>query len=221
MRNIVIACGGTGGHLTPGIALAQNLEERGYPSWLFISQKAVDTRLSRKYPKLSFEAMPGAPLIKSPLGMARFGHGFLFSFLRSYRFYGKIGADAMVGFGGFSSFGPAMAARARGIPVFIHEANRAVGKAVRFLAKRSSRLYLPEGMHLEGISPDVIRNVGYPLRKEFRRIPKERARKQLGISLSDRLLVVLGGSQGAAVIKSVGKGSIRTTRCRRNFDLIV
>lgn len=197
MRNIVIACGGTGGHLTPGIALAQNLEERGYPSWLFISQKAVDTRLSRKYPKLSFQAMPGAPLIKSPLGMARFGHGFIFSFLRSYRFYGKMGADAMVGFGGFSSFGPAMAARARGIPVFIHEANRAVGKAVRFLAKRSTRLYLPEGMHLEGISPDVIRNVGYPLRKEFRRIPKERARKQLGISLSDRLLVVLGGSQGA------------------------
>ena len=59
-------------------------------------------------------------------------------------FYKKIGADALVGFGGFSSFGPAMAARMRGMPVFIHEANRAVGKAVRFLAKRSTRVYLPE-----------------------------------------------------------------------------
>ena len=146
MKNIVIACGGTGGHLTPGIALAQRLEERGNPSWLLISQKAVDSRLSRKYPKLSFESMPGAPMIKSPIGLARFGAGFIFSFIRSYRFYGKIGADAMVGFGGFSSFGPAMAAHARGIPVFIHEANRAVGKAVRFLAKRSTRLYLPEGI---------------------------------------------------------------------------
>jgi UDP-N-acetylglucosamine--N-acetylmuramyl-(pentapeptide) pyrophosphoryl-undecaprenol N-acetylglucosamine transferase len=200
MRNVVIACGGTGGHLTPGIALAQNLEEKGYPSWLFISQKAVDSRLSRKYPKLSFEPMPGAPLIKSPLGLARFVYGFIFSFLRSYRFFGRVGADALVGFGGFSSFGPAMAARARGIPVFIHEANRAVGKAVRFLAKRSDRLYLPEGVLLDGISPEVIRNIGYPLRKEFRRIPKERARKQLGISLDDRLLVVLGGSQGAVAL---------------------
>ena len=51
MRNVVIACGGTGGHLTPGIALAQSLEERGYPSWLFISQKQVDARLSQKISK--------------------------------------------------------------------------------------------------------------------------------------------------------------------------
>ena len=105
MKNIVIACGGTGGHLTPGIALAQNLEERGYPSWLFISQKSVDSRLARKYPKLSFAPMPGAPLIKTPIGIIRLVFGFLSSFIQSYRFYRKIGADALVGFGGFSSFG--------------------------------------------------------------------------------------------------------------------
>jgi UDP-N-acetylglucosamine--N-acetylmuramyl-(pentapeptide) pyrophosphoryl-undecaprenol N-acetylglucosamine transferase len=52
-------------------------------------------------------------------------------------------------------------------------------------------------MRLEGISPEVTRNIGYPLRKEFRRIPLERARKHLGISINDRLLVVIGGSQGA------------------------
>jgi UDP-N-acetylglucosamine--N-acetylmuramyl-(pentapeptide) pyrophosphoryl-undecaprenol N-acetylglucosamine transferase len=208
MRNVVIACGGTGGHLTPGIALAQSLEEKGCPSWLFISQKGVDSRLSSKYPDLSFVPLPGAPLIKSPVGLARFCHGFAFSFFRSYRFYKKVGADALVGFGGFSSFGPAMAARARRMPVFIHEANRAVGKAVRFLAKRSTRLYLPEGMQLEGISPEIIRNIGYPLRKEFRRVPRERARKQLGIPLGDRLLVVLGGSQGATSLNRWVKGNI-------------
>jgi UDP-N-acetylglucosamine--N-acetylmuramyl-(pentapeptide) pyrophosphoryl-undecaprenol N-acetylglucosamine transferase len=208
MRNIVIACGGTGGHLTPGIALAQSLEEKGCPCWLFISQKAVDDRLSSKYPKLSFVSMPGAPLIKSPLGLFRFIFGFAFSFWRSYRFYKKIGADALVGFGGFSSFGPAMAARMRDLPVFIHESNRAVGKAVRFLAKRSSRLYLPEGMQLDGISPEIIRNVGYPLRREFRRIPRERARKQLGIAQGARMLVVLGGSQGAASLNRWVKQNI-------------
>jgi UDP-N-acetylglucosamine--N-acetylmuramyl-(pentapeptide) pyrophosphoryl-undecaprenol N-acetylglucosamine transferase len=140
--------------------------------------------------------------------LARFCHGFAFSFLRSHRFYKKVGADALVGFGGFSSLGPAMAARARHMPVFIHEANRAVGKAVRYLAKRSTRLYLPEGMQLEGISPEIIRNVGYPLRQEFRRIPRKRARKQLGIAQGDRLLVVLGGSQGATSLNRWVKGNI-------------
>ena len=208
MRNIVIACGGTGGHLTPGIALAQSLEEKGYPCWLFISQKSVDTRLSSKYPKLSFEPMPGAPLIRTPLGVMKFGKGFLSSFLRSQSFYRKVGADALIGFGGFSTFGPAMAARSKGIPIFIHEANRAVGKAVRFLAKRSTRVYLPEGMRMKGISPEIVRNMGYPLRQEFRRLPRERARKQLGISLRDRLLVVLGGSQGASSLNKWVKGNL-------------
>ncbi len=208
MRNVVIACGGTGGHLTPGIALAQSLEETGCPCWLFISQKAVDGRLASKYPNLSFVPMPGSPLIRTPLGLLRFFYGFARSFWSSYRFYKKIGADALVGFGGFSSFGPAMAARMRSMPVFIHEANRAVGKAVRFLAKRSTRVYLPEGMQLEGISPEIIHNVGYPLRQEFRRIPRERARKQLGVAQGDRLLVVLGGSQGAASLNRWVKQNI-------------
>ena len=72
MKNVIIACGGTGGHLTPGIALAQSLEEKGCNAWLFISRKSVDSRLSSKYPKLNFLAMPGAPLVKSPLGILLF-----------------------------------------------------------------------------------------------------------------------------------------------------
>jgi len=208
MRNIVIACGGTGGHLTPGIALAQSLEEKGYPCWLLISQKSVDTRLSSKYPKLSFEPMPGAPLVKSPLGLFRFCKGFVTSFLRSRAFYRKVGADALVGFGGFSTFGPAMAAHSKGIPVFVHEANRAVGKAVRFLARSSTRVYLPEGIKINGISPEVVRRMGYPLRQEFRRLPRERARKLLGIPLRDRLLVILGGSQGASSLNNWVKANL-------------
>ena len=208
MRNIIITCGGTGGHLTPGIALAQNLEEKGYPSWLFISQKSVDSRLARKYHKLSFKTIPSAPFVKTPIGILRFILGFFISFISSYRFFGKVKADAVVGFGGFTSFGPSMAAKVRGIPIFIHEANRSAGKAVKFLAKRSTRIYLPEGMQLDGISPKVVRNMGYPLRREFRRIPKERARKQLGINLSDRLLVIIGGSQGAVSLNRWVKSNL-------------
>ena len=210
MKNIVIACGGTGGHLTPGIALAQSLEEKGYPTWLFTSQKEVDSRLASKYSKMSFIAMPGSPLIKSTRGILRFGKGFLYSFIRARRFYKKVGADLLVGFGGFSTFGPAVAARSLGIPLFVHEANRSAGRAIRFLAGRADRLYLPEGMRMDGISSDKTINIGYPLRQDFRRIPMERARKILGLSMSEKLLVVLGGSQGASSLNDWVKQNLHS-----------
>jgi UDP-N-acetylglucosamine--N-acetylmuramyl-(pentapeptide) pyrophosphoryl-undecaprenol N-acetylglucosamine transferase len=205
MRNIVIACGGTGGHLTPGIALAQSLEEKGYPCWMFISNKMVDSRLAENYPELSFERVPGAPFLKNPLGLGRFAKGLVSSYFHSLKFYRNIGADALFGFGGFTSVGPALAARSRGIPVFLHEANRAVGRTIRLLRKKANRLYLPEGIRMDGVSSKVVRNLGYPLRREFRRVPRERARRNLGVGSSERLLVVLGGSQGAASLNQWAK----------------
>ena len=92
MRKIVIACGGTG--LTPGIALAQSLDEQGEDSWLFISRKMVDSRLSEKYSTLSFVPMPGATLIRTPLGILRFLREFWSSFIKSLSFFKKKKIDA-------------------------------------------------------------------------------------------------------------------------------
>jgi len=200
MKNFVIACGGTGGHLTPGIGLAQALEEKGCPCWLFISKKQVDSRLSSKYKKMSFEPMPGCPFSSSIWGFAKFCKELVHSFYLSRKFYKKVGADAVVGFGGFSTLGPALAARSVGIPVYLHESNRKVGKAVRFLAKRADRVYLPDGVRIEGVSYEKSFHHGFPLRQDFRRLPMERARRKLGISMADKLLVILGGSQGAAAL---------------------
>ena len=68
MKNFVIACGGTGGHLTPGIGLAQALEEKGCPCWLFISKKQVVTmihginakRASKSFATIAREIQPKA-----------------------------------------------------------------------------------------------------------------------------------------------------------------
>jgi len=202
MKNIIIACGGTGGHLTPGISLAQSLEQMGSACWLFISQKNVDSRLSSKYPELSFVDMPGAPFLKTPLGLFRFAKQLCLSFFRSRKFIRKVGADAVVGFGGFSTLGPALAAMSCGIPFHLHEANRVAGKAVSFLAQRAKQVYLPEGVGLKGVNPEKLVHLGYPLRADFRKIPMERARQRLGIPMQDRLLVVLGGSQGATALNT-------------------
>lgn len=200
MKNIVIGCGGTGGHLTPGIALAQALEQKGCASWLLISRKQVDSRLSSKYSKLNFEPIPGAPFSMSFWGLIKFLKELCLSFLKARKIYQNVSADLFLGFGGFSTLGPALAARTMGIPVYLHESNRKVGKAVKFLARRADRVYLPEGVHVHGVSYEKTFHLGFPLRQDFKRMPMERARRRLGIPMGDKLLVVLGGSQGAIAL---------------------
>ena len=190
--------------MTPGIALAQSLEVLGCPTWLFISQKQVDST-GIKISELTFVAMPGVPLIKTPWGLLKFFKAFILSFVRSRIFFRKIDADVLVGFGGFSTAGPALAARTIGIPFHVHEANRVIGKAVRFLAKSCQSSLSSRGVTLPSISAEKISHIGYPLRSDFRRIPMERARKCMGVSMTDKLLLVLGWKSGGFLPEQVGE----------------
>ncbi|MBO94461.1 MAG: UDP-N-acetylglucosamine--N-acetylmuramyl-(pentapeptide) pyrophosphoryl-undecaprenol N-acetylglucosamine transferase [Opitutales bacterium] len=198
MSNILIACGGTGGHLAPGISLAQAMEERDNPCWLFISHKQVDSRLAEKYGDLSFVRVAGTPFSRNPLKFALFAKELTQGVLFSLRFFRKAGIDCVFGFGGYSSVAPVLAAKIRGIPYFLHEANRAVGKTTKTMASGSARTYLPEGVRIDGLSPGRSRHCGYPVRREIRRMARGQARRKLGIRSDERLLVVIGGSQGAA-----------------------
>ena len=112
--------------------------------------------------------MPGAALIRSPLGIVRFLQEFWFSSLNPSLFVKRMrlnNCGLRWVYLAWSGYG----LRWLGIPVFTHEANRAVGKAVRLIARYSKRLYLPDGIRVDGISSEVTRNVGYPLRHDFRR----------------------------------------------------
>ena len=70
MSRFLISCGGTGGHLSPGISLAQGLAARGHKASLLVSLKKVDSRLLEKYPDLDFQRMPGSGFSWHPARMA-------------------------------------------------------------------------------------------------------------------------------------------------------
>lgn len=198
MSSFVIACGGTGGHLSPGIALAEELIARGHTVTLFISQKKVDTRLVEKYPHLATRRVPGIGFSWRPDKLVMFqlrqAQGVLFS----YRFLRQHRPDAIIGFGGFTNAGVVVAGRLLGIPVALHEANRVPGRAVRLLSRLAQRLYLPPGVRLPGVRGVLVRHTGLPVRREIARLARDEARAQLGFSPAQRLLVVLGGSQGSS-----------------------
>ena len=153
--------------------------------------------------------MPGAALIRTPWGIVRFLQEFWLSFIKSISFCKKNEIEAIVVFGGFTSLGPAMAARWLGIPVFYSRGQSGGGKGGAFYCKVFKRDFTCRTeCELTVYLPRLCANVGYPLRHDFRRVPRERARKRLGFSNSERLLVVLGGSQGASSLNQWLKNNL-------------
>ena len=105
--------------------------------------------------------------------------------------------DAIVGFGGFTNAGVVLAGRIRRVPVALHEANRIPGRAIRVLSRFAKRLYLPPGVRLPGRLGLMVRHTGLPVRTEIVRLSRDEARARLGVDQAQKLLVVLGGSQGS------------------------
>jgi UDP-N-acetylglucosamine--N-acetylmuramyl-(pentapeptide) pyrophosphoryl-undecaprenol N-acetylglucosamine transferase len=119
---------------------------------------------------------------------------FCFRLLRRYRPHG------VVGFGGFTSAPLVLAAWLRGVPAALHESNRVPGLAIRTCGRLARRVYLPPGIRLPGIRARATRHVGAPVRREIRRQSAAAARAALGLDPHQRVLVVLGGSQGAGAL---------------------
>jgi len=205
MKSVVISCGGTGGHLAPGIALAEGLIARGIEGTdcaaprvtLLISQKKIDARLSETYPQLRFVAVPGAGFSWAPLRLLR----CIVSQFQGLFFCLKLLAEekpgVVLGMGGFTSTGVALAARLLGIPLALHESNRVPGLATRTLGRLAARVYLPEGVRLPAVRPTRIRHVGLPVRREISLKPRSVACERLGLDPKRPVLAIFGGSQGA------------------------
>jgi UDP-N-acetylglucosamine--N-acetylmuramyl-(pentapeptide) pyrophosphoryl-undecaprenol N-acetylglucosamine transferase len=195
----VIACGGTGGHLSPGIALAQKLTGSGHDCQLFISQKQVDARLIKKYEDLKYVPVPGVGFSLHPVRLSVFVFSLARSIFFAFNWLRKWRPDVVVAFGGYISVGVVLSAYLLHIPIVLHEANRKPGRSVRLMRKLATRIYLPDGIRLRGINPSRIRYYGYPVRQEIFRGEIEKSRQALGFNITGKLLVIIGGSQGASI----------------------
>src|SRR6478609_4095433 len=112
VQRLVIACGGTGGHLFPGIAVAQEAQRRGWETLLLISEKQIDALAVQGHGDLRFEKVP-AIAMPSPLSlkMARFVWKFFQTRRHCRKLLESFEADAVLGMGGFTSLPPVQAGR--------------------------------------------------------------------------------------------------------------
>lgn len=209
MKRYLIACGGTGGHLAPGVALAEGLAARGHGVHLLVSRKTIDSKFLEKYPGLDAIATPGAPFTLAPAGLLRFvwqqtaGLWFCIGVIRRVR------PAAIIGFGGFTTMGIMLAGILLRVPLVLHEANRVPGRATRTFGAFARWVWVPPGVQLPSVRPSRVRDCGLPVRSEFRRKAKADAMAELGFVPAARTLVVLGGSQGASALNEWAAGAVK------------
>jgi len=134
--NINIACGGTGGHIFPGMAVGRVLQKRGHEVILWLSSRAVES--------VSVQGWDG-PVIS--LDVEGFPSGILFlkalrpvlkafsASARCKKIMSKQKPDVLLAMGSYASVGPVMAARSLRVPVVLHESNSVPGRAVSFLSR--------------------------------------------------------------------------------------
>jgi UDP-N-acetylglucosamine--N-acetylmuramyl-(pentapeptide) pyrophosphoryl-undecaprenol N-acetylglucosamine transferase len=197
MSRFVLMAGGTGGHLFPAMALAQELGRRGHAIHLMTDHRA--TSYGGDFPAEAIHIVPSAtPSVRNPLKFAAASFTIARGILVARGMLGRIAPDAVVGFGGYPVFPPFLAARSRGIPGILHEQNAVMGRANRALGRHASRIALSFARTRKAEAfADKSTVTGNPIRDNARAVagaayPALPAEGPIE-------LVVFGGSQGARI----------------------
>jgi UDP-N-acetylglucosamine--N-acetylmuramyl-(pentapeptide) pyrophosphoryl-undecaprenol N-acetylglucosamine transferase len=194
VRPVVLATGGTGGHVFPAEALAGELEVRGVPFTLVTDSRGRQWQgaLSRRPIHYIRSASPTG----SPARKAKALLSLALGLFDAWRALGRIGPSAVVGFGGYASVPTMLAARLRGLPAMLHEQNAVLGRANRLVLGGAGRVAtsFAETRYLDGDARAQL--VGNPVREAVRELRDLPYRAPAEGRVID--LLVFGGSQGAA-----------------------
>jgi UDP-N-acetylglucosamine--N-acetylmuramyl-(pentapeptide) pyrophosphoryl-undecaprenol N-acetylglucosamine transferase len=203
---IIIAGGGTGGHIFPAIAIANALKlQQPNVEILFIGAKG----------KMEMEKVPQAGYAIEGLDIAGFNRSSLLknitlpfklikSILRVRSIFKRFRPNAVVGVGGYSTYPVLRYAQGRGIPTFIHESNSFAGKANMMLGRKATKVFTATDGMEQFFKAGNIMVTGNPVRKAIvtSRISKEEAIAFFGLDKNKQTVLAVGGSLGAKSINN-------------------
>lgn len=193
--NIAVACGGTGGHLFPGLAVARELRTRGHNVTLWLSGRNTEATVIQDW--------AGATVTVPATGMA----GLSMKSIRSMMSLGKAYRTSrrimrantphiLLGMGSYAIVGPVLAARSLRVPVILHEANTVPGRAISFLSNLATctAITFPDSAHYFPRRRTVL--TGLPIRE----LTAGPSASGLSKTHDAPVVLVMGGSQGANFI---------------------
>ena len=197
---VLIACGGTGGHLFPGIAVAESLRALGHETLALISEKDIDALASKGYGHLNFKSLPavGMPRKKLSPAMLKFVFRYFATVKECKKIAREFGADAVIGMGGFTSLPPVAAGKKIGAKAFVHDSNAVPGKSNRRTATYCNEVFLGFEEAAKFFPGSETTVVGTPVRPEMNALPA-RADDTADFQLDPgkKTVLIIGGSQGA------------------------
>jgi UDP-N-acetylglucosamine--N-acetylmuramyl-(pentapeptide) pyrophosphoryl-undecaprenol N-acetylglucosamine transferase len=199
---ILLAAGGTGGHLFPAEALGVELIRRGLRVRLVTDERAL--RYSGLFSKETIDVVPSATVRgRAPWSLAYTGMMLTAGAVVAYNLMRRLKPSAVIGFGGYPTVPPLLAAKLYGAPTLVHEANAVLGRANRFLSSRVSAIAtsLPGVLDRDPALAPKTTTVGTPMRPA---ILAAAAVKFVSPEPAGLLrLLVVGGSQGARVMSDI------------------
>ena len=206
----VIAAGGTGGHLFPGLAVGEVLLDRGHEVMVLISEKEIDALATQGRSEFRIERLPGIGLPRLfSLTALTFAWRFFRGLRRCRSLYADFGPSAVLGMGGFTSTGPILAGRMRGIPTFVHESNAIPGKANRLNGRLANTVLLGFEECRRFFPGARCEVTGTPVRRTLvERTDRTAALGTFGLVPGRKTLLVMGGSQGAKGINDAVAGAL-------------
>jgi UDP-N-acetylglucosamine--N-acetylmuramyl-(pentapeptide) pyrophosphoryl-undecaprenol N-acetylglucosamine transferase len=215
-KRIIIAGGGTGGHIFPAIAIANALKKK---------DESIDILFVGARGKMEMEKVPQAGYRIEGLDIAGFNRsslikniGLPFKLIKSFfqvrKILDQFKPDAVIGVGGYSSFPVLRYAQAKGIPSFIHESNSFAGKSNMMLGKKATRVFTGTGGMEKFFPAAKILVTGNPVRAVIAASGVSRAEGLRFFSLEEnkKTVLVVGGSLGAKTINEA---------IDRNFDALM
>jgi len=197
---VLLAAGGTGGHLFPAEALASALAARGVKAHLATDRRAA--RYGGAFAEDSIHVISSATLRgRDPIAMSRTAALLGVGLVQAFALLGRLKPAAVIGFGGYPTIPPVLAACWRGVPSLIHDANAVIGRANRLLAPRVSAIAttFPDVFGNDPILAGKATLTGNPVRAAViaaAAIPYATEPERLR-------LLVFGGSQGARIMADV------------------
>lgn len=201
-KQIVLASGGTGGHIFPARALAEELTARGFEVTLITDMRGE--KYDELFPGVTIlQVKSGSPSIGGLIGKVKAVGALILGFLQARKILRRIRPLAVVGFGGYPSMPPAAAAASLGIPLILHEQNAVLGRVNKLLAGYA-KIIATSFDHTESPDNDTANKMIYTGNPVRRAILPLFGRGYTSPAPDGAInLLVLGGSQGATILSEV------------------